>query len=56
MPEKLANVAGSVTGIDSKQAIKEAVCVHTQKIYDACKEQHAPSSIQPIMPATARFQ
>jgi hypothetical protein len=32
MPEKLAHTAGSVTGIDSKQAIKEAVCVHTATI------------------------
>ncbi len=38
MPEKLAHTAGPITGVDSKQAIKEAVCVHTQKIYDACRE------------------
>jgi hypothetical protein len=38
MAEKNSCAVGSVTGVDSKHAIKEAVCVHTQKIYDACRE------------------
>ena len=40
MPEKgLAPhaAAGAAGGVD-KHPIKEAVCVHTQKIYDACRE------------------
>lgn len=41
MPEKgIANNATAPVagGVDSKHPIKEAVCVHTQKIYDACRE------------------
>ncbi|MCL1807130.1 MAG: hypothetical protein FWG31_05455 [Oscillospiraceae bacterium] len=38
MPEKgLIPAAAAAVGVD-KQSIKEAVCVHTQKIYDACRD------------------
>ncbi|MCL2003572.1 MAG: hypothetical protein FWG72_06180 [Oscillospiraceae bacterium] len=41
MPEKALipqAAVGAAAGAD-KHSIKEAVCVHTQKIYDACREQ-----------------
>jgi hypothetical protein len=42
MPEKtlIPQAAAAAAGHVDKNHIKEAVCVHTQKIYDACRERH----------------
>ena len=40
MPEKFSALSGGpiVGGVDSKHE-KEPVCIHTRKIYDACREE-----------------
>ncbi len=52
MNEKI--VAGPLSGNNSHEEIKEAVCIHTDKVYDSCKDKDCIEDARVFLTASSQ--